>query len=376
MQVRSSCYHGRGGFQRRGGARPVLTVVLAALLTGPLMAEAPPSVSGPNTTRSTADIGPEQIDKLVQDLGHPRFNVRESATEQLCRLSQNHLPDLVARYRAETHFETKRRIRYVIEYIFHRDQIIGRDGFIGIQVFPRVIGELTDPTTGATTRGVVIQGVKPGFAAEQAGLKDGDVIIAFKDQPIPEDPTTASFIEMVASNRPGTLIPLRVLRAGEQRTTTIKVAANPMQTFEGARFDFLTPDVSSPGLWVSDVTPRSAAEKAGLRRNEVLKAVDGMPVGSYNTANLEAILRTLRPNAEVTITVRETTVVPITVRLGSRPPEYITGQDRAEAQSRFVQWWQDQGGDLSLRPENTQNRVAYFGNPAPQRISPETSIVP
>src|SRR5690606_26165726 len=109
---------------------------------------------------------------------------------------------------------------------------------------------------------------------------------------------------------------------------------NPMQTFEGARFDFLTPDVSSPGLWVSDVTPRSAAEKAGLRRNEVLKAVDGMPVGSYNTANLEAILRTLRPNAEVTITVRETTVVPITVRLGSRPPEYITGQDRAEAQSR------------------------------------------
>lgn len=371
-------HHRRTAGRNRTCLRGTLTALLALGMAGPLMAEAPPNASSsPGSSPPAAEIGPEQINALIENLGHPRFSVRENATEQLCRLSQDHLPDLVKRYRAETHFEMKRRIRYVIEYIFHRDQIIGRDGFIGIQVFPRVIGEITDPTTNAVTRGVVIQGVKPGLAAEQAGLKDGDVIIAFKDQPLPEDPTTTTFIEMVASNRPGTLIPLRVLRAGEQRTATVKLGANPMQAFEGARFDFLTPDVSSPGLWISDVAPGSAAEQAGLRRNEVLKTVDGMPVGSYNTANLEAVLRALRPNSEVTITVRETKVVPITVRLGSRPPEYITGQDRAEAQNRFVQWWQDQGGELSLRPnESSVNQVVYFGAPTLPRIAPETSIVP
>ncbi len=350
----------------------LLHVLLLSSLAG--AADSPPTTA-PAERSGGRPVSEQQVEQWMQALGHPRYAIREEATQQLCAMDAQHLPLLMKHYRAESRYEMKRRIRYVVEYIFHRDQIVGRDGFMGIILGRTLVAELTDPVTNDTTLGVSVMTVKPEFAAARAGMKDNDVIIAFENKPIPQDQGTQKFVQMVQSHRPGTTIALRVLRAGEVRKITMEVKADPTQAISGAKFSAMPPDMAAnpQGVWVSGVAPGSEAAASGMRANEILRSVDGKPVDS---PQFEALLRAPHPGGKMTLEVARTEVVPLTVTLGTRPPELIDAnmaRDKAEAQARFLQWWQDQGGDLSTRPPELTRGGNQSQNP---RVAPETSVIP
>ena len=167
---------------------------------------------------------------------------------------------------------------------------------------------------------------------------------------------------------------MRVLRAAESRTITPQVGNEPLKLLEGARLDALMQEISPQGFLITSVAPGSAAAALGLKPNEILRSLDNNRLAPPGVT-VENYLRGLKVGGKTNLEVVKTTVLNVTVRLGSRPPEFISDpKDRAEAQGRFLQWWQDQGGDLSLiRPPD---RIVYNPNPLSGRIAPETSVIP
>lgn len=65
-------------------------------------------------------------------------------------------------------------------------------------------------------RGVYVSNVNSGSAAEEAGLKEGDVIVDINGRPIN---TVAQLQEIIATNRPGDQVKVTYYRSGDMRTT-------------------------------------------------------------------------------------------------------------------------------------------------------------
>lgn len=355
-----------------------MSVLLMAIMSGSLLSA---QASGTQPAPPIVRLTPDQIDGLIEQLAHPRFSTRERATQELCELTEADLPLLVDRYRRlENRFEVKRRIRYIAEYIFHRGQMTGRNGFMGVQVHEIVMPDVLDPATGQSARGVLVRRVIPGFAAERAGLKDYDLIVALNDQGLPEDPSTRSFVQKVGSHPPGSMIKLRVLRAAESRSVRVKLGAEPGQLLAGARLSVLTlaSDAPAQGVWIMGLEDKSPAAAAGLKPNDIIRGIDGVPVGASGASQIEASLQALGPGSQATFEVASTRMLTVEIRLGSRPPELNDAKDIDEARKRFMAWWQDQGGDLPARPPDPSGLrvVIGFNVTAPQRLGPESSLLP
>ena len=92
-------------------------VLWLMVLTLAAVAQTPPA-SAPAAT-------PAQITELVAQLGHPRYAVRDEATARLCRADLADLPELVQRYRTESRYEQKLRLRYVCESLYYRRLMSG-----------------------------------------------------------------------------------------------------------------------------------------------------------------------------------------------------------------------------------------------------------
>lgn len=110
---------------------------------------------------------------------------------------------------------------------------------------------------------------------------------------------------------------------------TIRPIVNELQTgkaskaFLGVQTADVTPDVADrlglsvdSGAIVEEVEPGSAADKAGLRMNDVVVAFDGKPI--TDSGDLVSAIRQANPGQQVTLTVeRGTKTLAITVTLGS-----------------------------------------------------------
>ena len=75
-----------------------------------------------------------------------------------------------------------------------------------------------DGRTSDELSGVLIRGVNPGGAAEQAGIKANDVIVGINDRVIR---TTSELQELVARQRPGDKILVKFKREGKQKETNL-----------------------------------------------------------------------------------------------------------------------------------------------------------
>jgi serine protease Do len=68
--------------------------------------------------------------------------------------------------------------------------------------------------------GALVSSVIEDSAAEKAGVEDGDVILSFNGKPIHR---SDDLVSMVTSTKPGTTVPLRVVRKGAERSVNITV---------------------------------------------------------------------------------------------------------------------------------------------------------
>jgi S1-C subfamily serine protease len=74
--------------------------------------------------------------------------------------------------------------------------------------------------------GAVVVGVEPGSPAALAGIKAGDVITAFDEQPI-EDPAT--LVLLLTRTPIGTEVPLKIRRDDKDQTITVRVGRRPKE---------------------------------------------------------------------------------------------------------------------------------------------------
>jgi serine protease Do len=96
-------------------------------------------------------------------------------------------------------------------------------GYLGLERVP-VNEDLAASLGIPNGRGEFIQRVAPGQAAERAGIRAGDVILRVAGQDVSPD-NTLSYV--VANIRPGTRIPIELLRDGRRMTVTATVGTRP-----------------------------------------------------------------------------------------------------------------------------------------------------
>ncbi len=96
-------------------------------------------------------------------------------------------------------------------------------GWLGVQVVP-----VTPPLIAQLQLddvGVVINNVVDDSPADQAGLKQWDVITAIDGEPVP--PSIADFAETIRAKGAKTAVQLLVIRGGKEQTTSVTLATRP-----------------------------------------------------------------------------------------------------------------------------------------------------
>jgi Do/DeqQ family serine protease len=202
--------------------------------------------------------------------------------------------------------------RDVMQQLITRGKVVR--GWLGI-----AIQDVTDQLSGSfgvkEREGVLVAEVMKGSPAEAAGLKAGDVIVDLSGTPIKEVPDLQ---RRIAAIRPGQTMKLTVIRDKKPVSVTVKigempadeplVAEAPGNDEWGLSVESLTGDAAlrldlpvSRGLLVTDVQPGSPAEKAGLRRGDVILEISRRPADE--PATLFKALNALKPGESVLVYV-------------------------------------------------------------------------
>jgi serine protease Do len=207
----------------------------------------------------------------------------------------------------------------------------GRIG-IGVEGISR---EAVDEFGLKDRKGAVVKTVLPDGAAGKAGLEPGDVIIAYNGKPVTD---RDDLVQMVVATKPGTSVPVRIVRDGSERTINVTVEELDLEA-EGniarnrERDDTGGATTSGFGLSLKNITPAEARElrldsdrgalitdveqgspaaRAGLRPGDVIVRVGRQPIASATDAQRElgrvpsrgtAFLRVLRDGQETFVSV-------------------------------------------------------------------------
>jgi serine protease Do len=167
-------------------------------------------------------------------------------------------------------------------------------GWLGVQV-QRITPELAKSFGLERERGALVADVMPNTPAERAGIERGDVILEFNGRKI-EDMNDLPRI--VASISPGSDVPVRLMRKGQEKKIQVKVdemkeeraAAAGGGTLEeslGMTVQELTPEIArnlglsdAKGIVVTNVEDNSVADEAGIQRGDVIVEINQRKVES------------------------------------------------------------------------------------------------
>ncbi len=155
------------------------------------------------------------------------------------------------------------------------------------------------------SQGVYVNDVYGGSAAEEAGLRAGDVIVEVDGRPVRN---AAELTELVARHRPGDRIKIGYYRGGKKMETVARLKGRSSEEDApraqagvflaplGARVRPITPEEKnalgvSQGLKVVELSPGPLME-VGVRTGFVITAIDRRPVSTPEEA--ERILRSLQ----------------------------------------------------------------------------------
>jgi serine protease Do len=167
-------------------------------------------------------------------------------------------------------------------------------------------------------KGILVAQVSEESPAARAGLRQGDVIVAYRGSPVTN---VGRFRNQVALTPPGSREQLTVMRDGERKDLTVTlgrlsedklVALGPAQSTEelGLTVQTLTPQLAErfdaragEGVLVTEVTPGSIAAMAGIEPGSVIVQVNRNPV--TNAADFERAVRGSSREKRVLLLVRK-----------------------------------------------------------------------
>ena len=170
-------------------------------------------------------------------------------------------------------------------------------GYLGIGI-QDVTSDLAKAFDLPKRAGVLVSDIVEGGPAEQAGLKQGDMITSFNGLPV-DDP--ADLQRKVARATVGAALPLHVIRNGKaldmtvtvgEQADSVKIAkadgADESRVLAGVEVQPLDRQTAkelgvkgpAQGVVVTAVESDSPAEQAGLRRGDVIREINRKPVRS------------------------------------------------------------------------------------------------
>jgi serine protease Do len=213
-------------------------------------------------------------------------------------------------------------------------------GVIGVQVLPVPSDALAEFGL-KERRGALVAVVNPNGPAAKAGLEPGDILLEFNGKNVRNRDDLVSF---VVGTKPGTTVPVKVLRDKKEKTLNLTVEELNLDTETtraarggerreeeqeeqastgfGLTMGALTPDVmrrlripiDTEGVLVTGVEQGSPAFRAGLQRGDVILQVNRHPVKTPSEAGRQlgqvtegstAFLLILRNGQETFVTVRK-----------------------------------------------------------------------
>jgi Do/DeqQ family serine protease len=218
------------------------------------------------------------------------------------------------------------------------DQIIKHGkvtrGHLGIVIQP-VTEDIAKSLKLSGASGVIVSQVQAGSAAEKAGVKRGDVILALNGNVVSD---SNSFRNDIAGTPPGRTVTLRIWREGseqelrptlgefvpEERATRPTEESPPEAEGNDRRLGLavqpLTPALASElgissgtqGLVVVQVDPVGPAADAGIQRGDVIEQVNQEPVRSI--ADLRSAIERSGKNPLLLLVNQRGTTIFVTVR--------------------------------------------------------------
>jgi serine protease Do len=151
-------------------------------------------------------------------------------------------------------------------------------------------------------QGVVAQDFPEGSPAREAGVRQGDVIVAVDGRPVER---VGQFQRMIATHQPGERVSLDLIRYGDRRRIEVRLMEAPTATDDtgvrpagneapqaetstqlGIGVALLTPELArrydiegnASGLVVTEIANYSAAARYGITEGTRILAVDGTEV--------------------------------------------------------------------------------------------------
>jgi len=220
-------------------------------------------------------------------------------------------------------------------------------GYLGVSVSDLTPDLAQGFGVAATTKGALIQNVLPDSPAGKAGIQAGDIAVAVNGKGVE---SSSQLTRAVSSVRPGSKVTLLVLRKGQKKELTATVAQRPDEeriargtegTEEGngekakggeklgIRVAPLTPELArelrsqgDQGVVVVGVVEEGPAEKAGIRRGDVILEVNLSPVAKVD--DLASVVAKLKTGDVVNLRVRRgdvATFVPVKVGGEGKDPK-------------------------------------------------------
>jgi serine protease Do len=152
----------------------------------------------------------------------------------------------------------------------------------------------------------VVREVERGGPAAKAGLRAGDVVVEFNGRKVEND---KGLVDMVVVTKPGTSVPIKVMREKQAKTLNVTVAelsltaadapetsaASDLTSSFGLQLEDLTPALArrmqlpqnTQGAVVGGLRPRGPAFRAGLQEGDVITKVGSREVTSADEAVAE-----------------------------------------------------------------------------------------
>ena len=162
-----------------------------------------------------------------------------------------------------------------------------RRGYLGVSIRP-VNAERADELGLDEIRGVYIEEVQSGSAADRAGLEDGDVVVSVMNEPVnaPND-----LQSLIARRRPGDTVAVGVWRNGTQQTLNVELMGEDTPVYQdwlsdlqsGPPSDSETPEFQPPNDSQDDTAVTEISGwSIGLRAlSDAETSTFGVEAGAY-----------------------------------------------------------------------------------------------
>ncbi|MFH1458285.1 MAG: Do family serine endopeptidase [Candidatus Omnitrophota bacterium] len=176
-------------------------------------------------------------------------------------------------------------------------------GWLGVQV-QNLTQDMAQHLRLADKNGTLVARVFRDSPAKAAGIKEGDVIKIFDNQPVAN---VKELITRVSKTEVGRRVKVVVVRDKKERNLTVKISARPesleeaeagyerLQTAENWRGLKVEDTKENKGVAVVHVEPNSPAEEAGLLRGEVICEINKRPISGILDFN--KVAKDLKGNA-------------------------------------------------------------------------------